>query len=75
MADAPDMVENQILKRSIDIDVDVLKVGHHGSTYSNSFPFLEKVSPKYAIISCGEDNDYYHPHTVTLDNIVIEEVK
>ena len=69
MADAPDMVENQILNRSIDIDVDVLKVGHHGSTYSNSFPFLEKVSPKYAIISCGEDNDYYHPHIKVLKRL------
>lgn len=42
-----------------------LKVGHHGSKNSSSMEFLEKISPKYAIISYGNDNRYGHPHIET----------
>lgn len=52
-----------------DIESDLLKVGHHGSKYSTSAQFLKKVNPKYAIISVGENNDYYHPHQITLDKL------
>ena len=44
-----------------DIDVDVLKVAHHGSSYSSSDDFLDRVSPLYAIILVGNDNIYNHP--------------
>jgi competence protein ComEC len=44
-------------------------VGHHGSKYSNSAVFLGKVKPDYAIISCGKNNDYGHPHTVVLNKL------
>ena len=65
--DAEDVVEKLILDK--DIDVDVLKVGHHGSRYSTSKDFLDKVNPKYAIIMVGNDNSYNHPHKETLDRL------
>ena len=52
-----------------DIESTVLKVGHHGSRYSTGALFLNKVRPRYAIISCGENNDYGHPHDVILEKL------
>lgn len=48
---------------------DVLKVGHHGSHSSTTVAFLKAVDPDYAVISCGEDNSYGHPHTETVENL------
>lgn len=47
-------------------DVDVLKVGHHGSRTSSSRALLSAVTPDVAVISCGEDNSYGHPHAEVL---------
>lgn len=47
----------------------VLKVGHHGSSSSTSDAFLSAVSPSYAIISLGKDNDYGHPHKETISKL------
>lgn len=44
------------------LSADVLKTGHHGSTTSSSYVFLYEVSPAYAVISCGKNNSYGHPH-------------
>ncbi len=44
------------------IKCDVLKIGHHGSSSSTSKNFLKKTEPQYAVISCGEGNEYGHPH-------------
>ena len=49
--------------------VDVLQVAHHGSNGSNSEAFLQKLSPDYALISCGANNDYGHPHADVLSRL------
>jgi competence protein ComEC len=61
--------EKEILAKGYTLNSDILKVGHHGSTTSTSSDFLNAVSPRYAIISVGEDNDYGHPHRETLDQL------
>jgi len=47
----------------------VLKVGHHGSDTSTTYPFLREIMPQYAVISCGTDNPYGHPHENTLSRL------
>ena len=49
------------------IDVDILKVAHHGSSTSTSAEFLNATTPDIAIITCGKDNDYGHPHKETIE--------
>ena len=49
--------------------IDVLKVGHHGSASSTSERFLEKITPREAIISVGENNFYGHPTSVVLERL------
>jgi len=50
-------------------DIDVLKVAHHGSTYTSSMDFLKEVKPEIAIITCGKDNEYYYPHEAVLKRL------
>lgn len=65
--DASESAEEDIVKNNDDISADVYKAGHHGSKYSTSKDFFKAVNPKYAVISCGEDNSYGHPHAATLN--------
>ena len=65
--DASINVEREILEKNLKSDV--LKVGHHGSSYSTSAYFLKAVNPDYAIISVGKNNDYNLPKQVTLDKL------
>ena len=51
------------------LSADVLVVGHHGSETSSTYDFVSSVRPSYAIISCGADNKYGHPHAVTLNTL------
>lgn len=68
--DAEELSENEMLDKCYDkLCADVLKVGHHGSSSSTSDAFLQAVSPKYAVISCGEDNSYGHPHKETISRL------
>ncbi|WP_319001006.1 ComEC/Rec2 family competence protein [Clostridium estertheticum] len=73
--DAEGTSENEMLSKGSDISADVLKVGHHGSSSSTTQSFLDKVNPKYAVISVGKDNSYGHPHKSTMDKLKAKGVK
>lgn len=66
MGDAEELSEKEI---TTSVKADVLKVGHHGSDSSTGQTFLNKVAPKYAVISVGAGNDYGHPAQTTLDKL------
>ncbi|MBR0349826.1 MAG: MBL fold metallo-hydrolase [Clostridia bacterium] len=53
---------DMLKKRNVDYSADILKVGHHGSKTSTSEKWLKAVNPQFAVVSCGLDNDYGHPH-------------
>ena len=53
---------DMLKKRDVDYSADILKVGHHGSKTSTSEKWLKAVHPQFAVVSCGLDNDYGHPH-------------
>ena len=65
--DAEEEAEYNIIKEGYDISADVYQVGHHGSRTSSSEEFLDSVNPECAVISCGENNEYGHPHAETLN--------
>ena len=71
--DATSEVEKKILSK--DIKATVLKVGHHGSKYSTTTEFLNKVNPKYAIISVGKNNSYNHPNQITIDKLTKKNIE
>jgi len=64
--DAERISEQAMLDAFSDIRAQVLKVGHHGSSTSTTAAFLAAVNPKIALISCGADNSYGHPHRETI---------
>ena len=74
--DAHETSEYEMIERFTkgQLDCDVLKVGHHGSSSSSSLAFLKSVTPEFAIISCGEGNKYGHPHKEILDRMDSEDV-
>ena len=67
--DAETDEEKTVLNSKSDLSADVLAVAHHGSRTSSSMSFLKAVSPQIAVISCGENNKYSHPHSETLDKL------
>lgn len=69
--DAETKVENQVLNAysASDLKVDVLKLGHHGSSTSTSENFLNVVNPTYAVICVGEGNKYNHPTESVLERV------
>ena len=69
MGDAGVDKEKDILERHNISDIDVLKVGHHGSKTSSSKNFINKINPKYSIISVGKNNRYGHPNKEVLNNL------
>jgi competence protein ComEC len=60
--DAEVPVENEVLRRGLNVSADVYKAGHHGSTTSNSLPFLDKVKPKYVVVTSEKGNDFSLPN-------------
>ena len=59
--------EGQLLAESrSNLNVDILKVGHHGSSSSSSPLFIKSIGPKKAVICCGQGNTYGHPHQETI---------
>lgn len=69
MGDAPKSVEEQIIKKDNFNNIDLLKVGHHGSNTSSSKNFIGHIKPKYSIISVGENNKFGHPNKEVLNNL------
>ncbi|MBR1385649.1 MAG: DNA internalization-related competence protein ComEC/Rec2 [Bacilli bacterium] len=69
MGDASSSTEKEIMDKYNLSDIDVLKVGHHGSKTSSSEEFIEKINPKYSIISVGKKNRYGHPNKEVLDTL------
>lgn len=65
--DAESQVEKELLKENINVNCDVLKSGHHGSSTSNSKAFLDAATPNYVAISAGKNNMYGHPHKEILE--------
>lgn len=64
--DAEKKSEELMLQNGFDLSADVLKMGHHGSSTSSSPDFFNAVSPRIAVISCGQNNSYGHPHRETI---------
>ena len=69
MGDASITTEKEILDRYNLPDIDVLKVGHHGSRTSSGEEFINEINPKYSVISVGKNNRYGHPNKEVLDNL------
>lgn len=67
--DAESDEEREIIGAGVDLDADVLKMGHHGSNTSSCKEFLAEVTPEICVIMCGEDNDYGHPHKEPLERL------
>lgn len=75
MGDASSNIESLILKDNPNLKSTYLKVGHHGSKTASSYEFINQINPKEAIISCGINNKYKHPHEETINNLSLNKVK
>ncbi len=73
--DAEKEAEYRIIEKVVDIECDVLKVGHHGSSSSSTKKFLECADPDYCVVSVGLGNQYSHPTDSVLARFEEEEIK
>ena len=69
MGDAGVEVEDDLIEKYNLQNIDVLKVGHHGSKTSSSEEFIGEINPKYSVISVGKNNRYGHPNDSVLENL------
>ena len=67
-------VEKQILSAGMNVDADVIKIAHHGSSTSNTPEFINAVNPEIAVISYGSGNDYGHPHKEVINLLKKEKI-
>lgn len=67
--DAEREAERGLVECGVPLSADVYQAGHHGSRTSSTEEFLDAVKPRYAVISCGVDNDYGYPHKETLEKL------
>ena len=67
MGDAGVGVEEELIKKYNLKNIDILKVGHHGSKTSSSIDFINYINPKISFISVGEDNKFNHPNQEVLE--------
>lgn len=67
--DAEKKVEKEIMEKYPNLTATILKVGHHGSSTSSYGEFIEQISPETAIIQCGLNNSYGHPHEETVSTL------
>lgn len=67
--DLPIAQEEQLLARYPQLNVNVLKVGHHGSNTSTGALLLSTYLPQYGLISVGKNNLYHHPNTTVLERL------
>jgi competence protein ComEC len=72
--DAETGAENDMIAAHQELDVDVLKLGHHGSRTSSSRQMILASTPRLAVYSALEGNEYGHPHIETLDRLRTENV-
>ena len=72
--DADYSSERDMIASGIDLDCEVLSVGHHGSASSTSENFLIATTPEYAVISCGAGNSYGHPHVEVVEMLEVMEI-
>lgn len=73
--DAETEIEEEVLRSGVQIDAEILKVGHHGSDTSSSDIFLDDVNPDYGLISCKVGNKYEHPTKDTIEKLQQREVE
>ena len=69
MGDLEARGEQALLNQHLITDIDILKVGHHGSKTSSIPTFVQQTRPEISIISCGVNNRYGHPHPEVIDNL------
>ena len=69
MGDVGVEVEEDLIKKYNLQDIDVLKIGHHGSKTRSDKNFIDEMNPKYSVISVGKNNKYGHPNKEALNNL------
>ncbi len=67
--DAEETSEQDMITARLNLDCDVLSLGHHGSATSTTWDLLESATPSYAVVSCGTGNKYQHPSGETMGRL------